>query len=283
MIGKQGLLLPSDIPKYLNIHGTKYNIKERKLYIGSFICSQEEFGVVTIKMLHPTLIKYKHFLLCIQDSTVAVIHAQNGFYYLFDPHSRNITGFQVSNGCDVLLSFMLLTILQTYLSSLAGDLSVNTFELTPLHIRADVQHLEMQAGFSEDGKKIHIGVFAYLGTSDHSNMMEKYFTEQLQHSSLKIESKIQRKTTVLNNLQNDEKCYSEQCPSEYNHNDHIPKHTKRKEKVTCQISRDMNFKNKEEEMCDMCRKTYIDEQIVNDKVTSRKKIKNLSSVLHKRM
>ena len=36
-IGKQGLFLPSDIPKYLNIHSTNYNIVERKSHIGSFL------------------------------------------------------------------------------------------------------------------------------------------------------------------------------------------------------------------------------------------------------
>ena len=92
-IGKQGLLLPTDIPRYLNIHGTNYNITERKSHIGSFISPQKEFGLVTINMLHSAFTKYCHFLLCIQDSTVAVIHGQNDFYYVFDPHSRNISGF----------------------------------------------------------------------------------------------------------------------------------------------------------------------------------------------
>ena len=146
-------MLPSDIPKYLNIHGTNYNIKERKSHIGSFNCPQEEFGVVTINMLHPIFMKYEHLLLCIQDSTVAVIHMQNGFCYLFDPHSRNISGFQVSYGCAVLLSFMLLTTLQTYLSSLAGDLNVSTFELTPLHIRADYSPCKCKLDFKNKERR----------------------------------------------------------------------------------------------------------------------------------
>ena len=81
-IGKQGLLLPSDIPKYLNIHGTNYNNVERKSHIGSFLGAQEEFRLVTINMLNHIFMKYQHFLLCVQDSTVAVIHACNDFYYL---------------------------------------------------------------------------------------------------------------------------------------------------------------------------------------------------------
>ena len=115
-IGKQGFLLPSDIPMYLNIHGTNYNTVERKSHIGSFLGAQEEFRLVTINMLNHIFMKYKHFLLCVQDSTVAVIHACSDFYYLFDPHSRSSAGFPVSNGSTVLLSFMLLTNLQTYVT-----------------------------------------------------------------------------------------------------------------------------------------------------------------------
>ena len=147
-IGKQGLLLPSDIPKYLNIHGTNYNIVERMSHIGSFLGAQEEFRLVTINMLNHIFIKYKYFLLCVQDSTAAVVHACNGLYYLFDPHSRNSAGFPVSNGSPVMLSFMVLTNLQTYVTSLAVQLNASTFELTPLNIRADIQPLEMKAGFA---------------------------------------------------------------------------------------------------------------------------------------
>ena len=82
-----------------------------------------------------------------------MIQAENGFYYLFDPRGRNISGFHVSNGSAILLSFMLLTTLQTYLTSLDVDLNARIFELTPVYNRADIQPCEMQAGFAKQGKK----------------------------------------------------------------------------------------------------------------------------------
>ena len=78
MTGKQEMLLLSYIPKCLNIYGTNYNIKERKSHIGSFICPQEEFGIVTINMLHPIFMKYEHFLLCICNSTDCRSHCNSG-------------------------------------------------------------------------------------------------------------------------------------------------------------------------------------------------------------
>ena len=152
--------------------------------------------------------KYQHFLLCVQDSTVAVIHACNGFYYLLNSHSRNSAVFPVSNGSAVLLSFMLLTNLQTYVTSLAVQLNASTFELTPLNIRADIQPLEMKAGFAQQGKTIHIGVFAYTGKHSNYYMMDKYFTQQLQYSRLKSErNTLQRERMMVNKSQNVETHY----------------------------------------------------------------------------
>ena len=87
--------------------------------------------------------------------------------------------------------------------------------MTPLNIRADIQPLEMKAGFARQGKTIHIGVFTYTGKDSNYNMMDKYFTEQLQYSRLKNEGNtLQRERMVVNKSQNVETHYRKQINNE---------------------------------------------------------------------
>ena len=56
-------------------------------------------------MMIDILTEFSHFLLCIGDSVISVIHTVVNTYYLYDSHSRDIAGFLVSDGTAILLTF----------------------------------------------------------------------------------------------------------------------------------------------------------------------------------
>ena len=82
-------------------------------------------------------------LLCIRDSTVAIMHMDNGKYYIFDSHSGNIEGYPTPNGIAVLLSFNFSKELCNYLRKLAMLLDADKYELTPIQIARCFSHNNM--------------------------------------------------------------------------------------------------------------------------------------------
>ena len=105
-IGKIGkLLLPSDIPKYITVDAVNYEVHERLSHIGSFTVVNEEFAMKSIDMMNDILTEFSHFLLCIGDTPISVIHTEVNTYYIYDSHSRDIAGFPVSDGTAILLTF----------------------------------------------------------------------------------------------------------------------------------------------------------------------------------
>ena len=81
--------------------------------------------------------------LCIGDSTVSIVHIDDGKHYTFDSHSRNIKGYPTPNGTAVLLTFNFLKELCNYVRKLAVKLNANRFELTPIQITRFFLHNEM--------------------------------------------------------------------------------------------------------------------------------------------
>ena len=99
-IGKIGkLLLPSDMPKQITVDEVIYKVHERQSHIGSFTVVNEEFDMKSIDMMNYILTEFSHFLSCIGDSAISVIHTEVNTYYVYDSHSRDIDGFPVSDGC----------------------------------------------------------------------------------------------------------------------------------------------------------------------------------------
>ena len=82
-------------------------------------------------------------LLCIGDSTVGIMHMDDGKYYIFYSHSRNIEGYPTPNGRAILLSFNFLKELCNYLRKLAMVLNADKFELTPIQIKRCFSHNKM--------------------------------------------------------------------------------------------------------------------------------------------
>ena len=62
-IGKTDQLLPSDIPEYITIDKTNYEVNEMQLYIGSFSGCNHDFNVVTIDMLSDVFEEYGHIFI----------------------------------------------------------------------------------------------------------------------------------------------------------------------------------------------------------------------------
>ena len=73
-IGKSGTFLPSDVPRYICLHGINNQISELKSDIGSFTHGQEQFNIKTFESLSNLFSCYTHMLLCIGDSTVSIMH-----------------------------------------------------------------------------------------------------------------------------------------------------------------------------------------------------------------
>ena len=142
-IGKSGTLLPSDVPRYICLHSINHKITELKSHIGSFTHSFEEFNIKTFDSLSNLFSCYTHMLLCIGDITVGIMHMDDGKYYIFDSHSRNIEGYPTPNSRAVLLSFNFLKELCNYLRKLAMVLNADKFELTPIQIKRCFSHNKM--------------------------------------------------------------------------------------------------------------------------------------------
>ena len=121
------LLLPSDIPKYITVDGVNFKVHERLSHIGSFTVVNEKFDMKSIDMMNDILTDSLHFLLCIGDSAVSVIHAEVNTYDLYGSHSRDNAGFPVSDGTAILLTFDSLKVMNNYINA-------DKFELTPIEI-----------------------------------------------------------------------------------------------------------------------------------------------------
>ena len=67
-IGKTDRLLSIDIPEYITIDKTNYEVNEMQSYIGSFSGCNHDFNVVTIDMLPDVFEEFGDFLFCISKS-----------------------------------------------------------------------------------------------------------------------------------------------------------------------------------------------------------------------
>ena len=174
-IGKTDRLLPSDIPEYITIDKTNYEVNEMQSYIGSFSGCNHDFNVVTIDMLSDVFEEYGHFLFCIGKSASAIFREHNT-YYIYDPHSRNKHGFPDADGTSVRLKFNSIEKMYNYVANLAIEVNTYEFELTPLLIVMNVPddymnlHIKKKRIDFENsehshlqyGKPYHVQVFSHI-------------------------------------------------------------------------------------------------------------------------
>ena len=72
-IGKFVRLLPSDIPEYITVDKKNYRLTEMHSYIGLFSSGCQDFNMMTIDMLPDVFRQFHDFLLCIGESTSAIL------------------------------------------------------------------------------------------------------------------------------------------------------------------------------------------------------------------
>ena len=179
-IGKLARLLPSDIPPYICVHSVNYKISEKQSYIGSFTQVKEEFHIKTLESLEDILKQQTHFLTCIGDSAISIIHMPNSKYYIGDLHSRNISGFPVPDGTTVILTYHSLQVMNHYMKILPIHVKADTFELTPIQITCNVSQSDMMKGFNQRECKMYINMFQRAMNDPMSGLMNVYFHEEIE-------------------------------------------------------------------------------------------------------
>ena len=70
------------MPKYITVDGVKYKVHERQSQIGSCTVVNEEFDMKAIDMMNHILTEFSHFLLCIGDGAISVIHTEVNMYMI---------------------------------------------------------------------------------------------------------------------------------------------------------------------------------------------------------
>ena len=147
-------------------------------------------------------------LLCIGDSTVTIMHMDDGKYYIFDSHSRNIEGYPTPTGTAVLLSSNFLKELCNYLRKLAMVLNAHKFELTPIQIARCFSHNKMDHySVYENSTITHLKPGEHPSIEDHDMKTQKTFllSESKNISKLLVEQNNQkdrrkRKHTIENTM-----------------------------------------------------------------------------------
>ena len=72
------------------------------------------------------------------DGYVMAVIQKSDFLYLFDSHARNSLGIPDENGTAVVLKFSELDEFQNHVETLGHCLNVETFEITSVHMHANV-------------------------------------------------------------------------------------------------------------------------------------------------
>ncbi len=99
-------LLVSELPTDLNVYESNFSMNYGEPVTGTFNendPSLEEYDMISLrKAVEQTIQIYQACFICFHGSTFAVI-AQDGIYYMFDSHSRNVHGSQVQEGTIIMM------------------------------------------------------------------------------------------------------------------------------------------------------------------------------------
>ena len=183
-IGKIGkLLLPSDIPKYITVDAVNYEVHERLSHIGSFTVVNEEFAMKSIDMMNDILTEFSHFLLCIGDSAISVIHTEVSTYYIYHSHSRDIAGFPVSDGTAIFLTFDSLKGMNNYINILAMHLNADKFELTPIEIKWKFLNKDIILAINRQSEALHVAAACDQVKQLCSNVRQAQMEEKINYAT----------------------------------------------------------------------------------------------------
>ena len=122
------------MPKYITADRVKYKVHERQSHIGSFTVVNEKFDMKSIDTMNDILTEFSHFLSCIGDNAISVIHTEVNTYYIYDSHIRDIASFPVSDGTAILLIVDSFKGMNNCIKILAMHLNADKFNLTPIEI-----------------------------------------------------------------------------------------------------------------------------------------------------
>ena len=103
-IGKFTTILVSDLPKYIKLYKTIYNIQEVNSVIGNIYLDNPIVKGISFDKLESVIVKYKYTILILGSSALSIIYSNN-IFYTFDPHKRNTYGLPDSSGGATILKF----------------------------------------------------------------------------------------------------------------------------------------------------------------------------------
>ena len=104
-IGKKGLLLPSHLPKDVMIFNSTFKEIEKLSHISSFLYPNIDKHIVSVSDSTNIFGSNTHDLMCLYDSTLAILKESNDGFYVFDPHARDHSGLPDESGKAMLLHF----------------------------------------------------------------------------------------------------------------------------------------------------------------------------------
>ena len=142
-IGKTGLLLPSDLPKFIIIFNRKFQVIEKQSHIGSFLFPNIVKQIISISDFNDILSTDMDYLMCLYDLTVAIIKESGESFLVFDPHSRDYSRLLHESGKALLLHFSSMLHLSNYVRQLAVSLSLIQFLMNMYQILKSPQYLSL--------------------------------------------------------------------------------------------------------------------------------------------
>ena len=131
--GKSTTLLVSELPQYIKLYNSIYQVQEKNSIIGDIFEKKELFNLLSFDEVEEFIISNKQCILIVGNSSISVQYIQNKFY-TFDPHQCNTYGFPDSNGCAIVLKFNNFNIFYLYICELVRKLNAYSYELIPISI-----------------------------------------------------------------------------------------------------------------------------------------------------
>ena len=125
-------LLPDELPSDIDHYETKFHIEYKNSTIGILRGSCE---VASPPIYFETSLERslkQNFAICVFGSSAVAIAKHNGWFWLFDPHSRDSAGYPCPDGKSILMAFTSISLISKYIYSMN---TVNRhFEITPVEI-----------------------------------------------------------------------------------------------------------------------------------------------------
>ncbi|XP_048237116.1 uncharacterized protein LOC124129054 [Haliotis rufescens] len=154
---RSAYLLVSDICPTVDFFGKEYRFLSGDSLIGFVMKDTEEIVDIPQQMcldaaLQTIFSQHDATFMTFGGSTFAVIE-RNNKYHVFDSHSRNTEGLQVTNGTSILIQYTSLLQVYEHCLNLARSMNLNAFsqfEMTGMKISTDIQPHDNQSENASD-------------------------------------------------------------------------------------------------------------------------------------